>query len=79
MSVVDRIDATVLWALKEAAWKALALSADRTFASLELVFDKSDEVRGLLLDGRFIPATARTWSFARDMVAVAVHVGAEVS
>jgi phosphopantetheinyl transferase (holo-ACP synthase) len=79
LSVVDRIDATVLWALKEAAWKALALSAERTFASLELLFDESDEVRGVRVDGRVIAATARTWRFSRDLIGVAVQVGAEVS
>ena len=79
LSVVDRVDATVLWALKEAAWKALSLSADRAFASLELVFDDSDEIRGLRLDGRFIAATARTWRFSHDLIAVAVLVGADVS
>ena len=79
LSVVDRIDATVLWALKEAAWKALALSAERTFTSIELVFDETDEVRGVRLDGRVISATARTWRFSRDLIGVAVHVGAEVS
>jgi 4'-phosphopantetheinyl transferase EntD len=78
LSVVDRVDPTVLWALKEAAWKALSLPADRTFASVELVFDESDEVRGLRLDSRFIAATARTWRFSHDLIAVAVLVGADV-
>ena len=79
LMLVDRIDATVLWALKEAAWKALALSPERTFTSLELVFDETDEVRGIRLDGRFIAATARSWRFSRDLIGVAVHVGTEVS
>ena len=53
-----------LWALKEAAWKALRLDDTVHFAALELRFDDGGEVVGLTLHGRARPARAtvsRPW------------------
>jgi 4'-phosphopantetheinyl transferase EntD len=53
-----------LWALKEAAWKALRLDDTVHFTALELVFDDGGEVVGLMLHGRERPARAtisRPW------------------
>ena len=78
LSLVEAMGATAVWALKEAAWKALALSAETPFASLELAVDEFNELSGLRVDGWWIPASARTWSFARDLVAAAVYVETEL-
>jgi 4'-phosphopantetheinyl transferase EntD len=50
-------DTTLLWVLKEAAWKALGLSASLPFTSLQLVFDSALEtVEALRVDGARVPA-----------------------
>jgi 4'-phosphopantetheinyl transferase EntD len=77
-SIAKRIGATVVWALKEAAWKALSLGSETPFSALELTIDKTDRLRGIRLDGCWIPATARTWRFAHDLVAAAVYVRADL-
>jgi phosphopantetheinyl transferase (holo-ACP synthase) len=74
--IAERIGATAVWALKEAAWKALSLSPDTPFSALELVMET--ELRGLLFDGRWTPARARTWRFADDLIAAAVYIEGEV-
>jgi 4'-phosphopantetheinyl transferase EntD len=77
-AVAERGGATLVWALKEAAWKALSLNAATPLTALELAIDETRGLRGLRLDGCWIPATARTWSLSRDIVAAAVYVGAEL-
>jgi phosphopantetheinyl transferase (holo-ACP synthase) len=55
---------TELWALKEAAWKALGCGDTTTFAELELVFDAGGCVRALRLGAMVLPASAellRPW------------------
>jgi 4'-phosphopantetheinyl transferase EntD len=47
-----------LWALKEAAWKALALGDDVPLAALELGVDRRGAVRGVWLRGKYHPAVA---------------------
>lgn len=74
-AVAGRVGATLVWALKEAAWKALSLGDAMSFIALELAIDDTLDLRGLRLDGRWIPATARIWR-SDDMVAAAVCVGA---
>lgn len=64
-------DVTVLWALKEAAWKALALGADRPLAALALEFTAGGDVAAVVIDGRRLAARAamlRPWR--RHLVAV---------
>lgn len=73
-SVAERIGATAVWALKEAAWKALSISPDTPFSSLEVVLDSDDKLCGLRLDGRWISATGRTWRFSRGFIAAVVRV-----
>lgn len=74
-AVADRVGAALVWALKEAAWKALSLSDATPFMALELTIDDTLDLRGLRLDGCWIPATACIWR-SDDMVAAAVCVGA---
>jgi 4'-phosphopantetheinyl transferase EntD len=47
-----------LWALKEAAWKALALGADVAFQSLELDVSERGTLRAVRFDGRRLRAAA---------------------
>lgn len=73
-SVAERIGATQVWALKEAAWKALSLPPDTPFSALELVIDDEYKLRGLRLDGSWIPATGRTWRYSPSLIAAVVCV-----
>ena len=50
--------ASWLWALKEAAWKALQLDDRSAFQELELQLDVALDLRGIRLGGRSIPARA---------------------
>jgi 4'-phosphopantetheinyl transferase EntD len=72
--IAERIGATVVWALKEAAWKALSLTESTPFSALALAIHETRGLRGLLLHGCWIPATARTWRFSHDLIAAAVCV-----
>jgi hypothetical protein len=54
-------DATTLWALKEAAWKALALEPAAPFHSLILDCDANGELRRLRHPGGETPAAALVW------------------
>lgn len=75
-AVADRVGATLVWALKEAAWKALSLTDDTPFSALRLAIDHNAELRGVWLRGAWIPATARTWRLPDAYVAAVVFVGA---
>jgi len=72
--VAARIGATAVWALKEAAWKALSIPSDTPFSALEIVVDDNDKLHGLRLDGRWISATGRTWRFSRGFIAAVVRI-----
>lgn len=52
------IDATTLWSMKEAAWKALGCTDATPFTSLELRFDVNQRLETVLLGGRSHPAGA---------------------
>jgi phosphopantetheinyl transferase len=57
-------DPAELWALKEAAWKALALGAGAPLRSLALEFDNEGDLMAVTVDGRRRPARAavlRPW------------------
>ena len=49
-------DPTVLWTLKEAAWKAFDCDVSVPFHDLEVVFSGCGHVRGLRLEGRMTAA-----------------------
>lgn len=56
--------AATLWALKEAAWKALSLGDDVCFLGLELHVDSHGRVKAVSVDGARFPATSyveRPW------------------
>jgi 4'-phosphopantetheinyl transferase EntD len=78
LSVAERIGPSLVWALKEAAWKALSLTHATPFTALSLAIDDDSRLRGLWLDACWIPATARTWRVSHDMIAAAVCVQAEL-
>jgi len=64
-------DGSALWALKEAAWKALGLAQDRPFHTLVLEFDGSRRLAGVRVDGARHAADAllaRPWP--RHLLAV---------
>jgi 4'-phosphopantetheinyl transferase EntD len=57
-------DVTVLWALKEAAWKALLLPPSVPFHDLELTFGGAGRLTAVRLYGQCLPASAdvlRPW------------------
>jgi len=66
------------WVLKEAAWKALALSDATAFRDLELCFERDGALRGVLLSGVWLPAHAHMWTRAPRMLAAAVFVAQSV-
>lgn len=49
-----------LWALKEAAWKALALGPEVPFTDLELAFDRQGELRSVSVRSKQLSAGAVT-------------------
>lgn len=73
--VAQRAGATLVWTLKEAAWKALALSDATPFSALRLAIDRTSDLRGVWLNGDWIPAAARTWRVSCDLIAAAVYIG----
>ena len=77
-SVAERIGATQVWALKEAAWKALSLSPETPFSALELVIDDEYKLCGLRLEGCWISATGRTWRYSRTLIAAVVCIAQAV-
>jgi phosphopantetheinyl transferase (holo-ACP synthase) len=77
-AAAERIGATLVWALKEAAWKALSLNGATPFTALRLGIDDKGALRGLWLDACWIPATARTRRVSHDMIAAAVCVQTEI-
>lgn len=58
---LDRYGVAELWALKEAAWKALACDRTMVFDSLELVFDVQGAVGECRLFGQLVPVRATVW------------------
>jgi 4'-phosphopantetheinyl transferase EntD len=52
-------DATTLWCLKEAAWKALRCGPHVPFKAVQLRFDRSGRVVAVVLAGQRMPARAR--------------------
>jgi phosphopantetheinyl transferase (holo-ACP synthase) len=66
-------DAASLWALKEAAWKALGLAQDLPFHSLEVEFDDARAVTGLRVDNiRFDAHASLLQPWPEHVVAVLV-------
>jgi 4'-phosphopantetheinyl transferase EntD len=66
---------TVLWAMKEATWKALALGDDVPLAALELDIDGRGTLRGVWLRGERRPAVATLMSPWPEYFMAAVWVG----
>lgn len=65
-------DPTLLWALKEAAWKLLGPGAATPFRAVELVFDEGARVAGLRHGGRVLPVGATVWHPWAGYLAVCV-------
>ena len=59
---VPGTDVTLLWSLKEAAWKALGLGRAVPFKALELCCDREGSLRGVRLWGAFLPMRSRLTS-----------------
>ena len=55
-------DPTTLWALKEAAWKALQCARDVPFHALRIEFDAAGEVCAVVLRGVRRAARSRVWA-----------------
>ena len=76
------IDATVVWVLKEAAWKALGLTADRPLSSLQLVFrDGASELIAVRYGKGEIRAHAAVSHIdaTRPLIAAVVQITPEAS
>lgn len=52
------VDRTALWALKEAAWKALGCDDRTPFTAIELSFDADGRIRSVWCEGQKRPAAA---------------------
>lgn len=61
--------AVALWALKEAAWKALGLAGGTAFRALELTWRPDGRLTALTLGGRRLPAAGTVRTTARWTVA----------
>jgi 4'-phosphopantetheinyl transferase EntD len=59
--LLERHDATTLWALKEAAWKTLGLDRSIPFHALVLECEASGALRALHHPGGACPARAALW------------------
>lgn len=72
------IDATTLWSMKEAAWKALGCSDAAQITLLELRFDANRSLEAVLLGGSRCPAQAKISTLGAGYVLVVVWLEAEV-
>lgn len=70
-------DPATVWALKEAAWKALRLGAHTPFAALELRLSSRGSLRAVRVGGREHPARARLRVVRGEHVVALVRVAAE--
>jgi phosphopantetheinyl transferase len=69
-----RHDPTVLWCLKEAAWKALECDGSVPFGDLELNFGTDGNLLSVVLDDRTLPACALVTSPVPGYVLAVVWV-----
>ncbi|HEY7236682.1 MAG TPA: 4'-phosphopantetheinyl transferase superfamily protein [Gemmatimonadaceae bacterium] len=73
------VDATLVWVLKEAAWKALGLRNDLPFTALELDFARDTrELRAVSIEGAWIGARAHVirLSHPRELLAAVLVMDA---
>ena len=76
-----RIDASLAWVLKEAAWKALGLGSDVPFTAIQLSFDRGTRtLRGVWVESTWLAARAHVVRFSRPhrMLAAVVEIRQEV-
>jgi 4'-phosphopantetheinyl transferase EntD len=76
-----RIDVSLAWVLKEAAWKALALGSDVPFTALQLSFDRDTRaLQGVRVATTWMAARAQVVRFSRPgrMVSAVVEIRQEV-
>ena len=76
------VDATLVWLLKEAAWKALSLAPTEPLSSLQLVFAAgTHELVGVRHGMRELKARAEVWRVlaCRPLIATLVEIAPEVS
>ena len=74
---VRRFGATLLWVLKEAAWKALGLALSTSFQSVQLDFDAThDDLSGVWVGNTRLDARARVVDIPSrpDLVAAALEI-----
>lgn len=57
--IAREVDPTVVWAVKEAAWKAVGLGTSLDFADMELRADRQGRLMGIELLGAFVPMHTR--------------------
>ena len=76
-----RIDVSLAWVLKEAAWKALALGSDVPFTAVQLSFDRHTRaLQGVRVASTWMAARAHIVRFSRPgrMVSAVVEIRQEV-
>lgn len=74
---VRRFGATLLWVLKEAAWKALGVALSTSFQSLQLDFDAThDDLSGVWFENTRLAARARVVDIPSrpDLVAAGLEI-----
>ena len=74
------LDATLVWVLKEAVWKALGLEHDVSFTDVRLDFaPASNELRGIWVPDGWVPARADVLRLTRstNLVAAVLEIGRE--
>jgi len=77
---LSRLDATLAWVLKEAAWKALRLGEDIPFGALELdLTDDARRLRGMRVGGQWRPAHAFVVQLPRALGMRAAVIVAEAA
>lgn len=67
------MDATLVWVLKEAAWKALGLSREVPFTAVRLHATRDGSVHGVSVDSAYTPARTRVMR-RRDFVAAVLEI-----
>jgi len=79
-SSAARIDATLVWVLKEAAWKALGLGAALPFTALQLAFARdTGRLQGVWVESAWMAARAHVMRFSRPrhLLAAVVEIKRE--
>ena len=74
-ALLETCDPTVLWTVKEAAWKAIGCGIETPLHALELCVDRMGQVRRIVLNKAAIPASVAVIYPTRSYVLALVTIG----